>query len=106
MILNYGKIIPKEKKKDDEKVSALAKGSLLKTLKLVEKQIMKILNGEAYYYYREWNKEKDIIDNKKTILNLTERNHKLAFSKQFLNIHICSSLKYTYMFFIKIYIYV
>jgi len=71
MIQNFGRIIPKEKKKtDDEKGGALSRNSLLKTLKLVEKQIMKILNGEAYYYYREWNKEKDLIDNKQIFMLL------------------------------------
>ncbi len=71
MLQNYGRIIPKEKKKsDDEKGGALSRSSLLKNLKLVEKQIMKILNGEAYYYYREWNKEKDLIDNKQIFMLL------------------------------------
>ena len=71
MIQNFGRIIPKEKKKgDDEKGGALTRNSLLKTLKLVEKQIMKILNGEAYYYYREWNKEKDLIDTKQIFMLL------------------------------------
>jgi len=70
MIQNFGRIIPKEKKKEEEKGGALSRGSLLKTLKLVEKQIMKILNGEAYYYYREWNKEKDLIDTKQIFMLL------------------------------------
>lgn len=71
MIRQYGKYIPKEKKKsDDEKGGALSRNSLLKTLKLVEKQIMKILNGEAYQFYREWNKEKDLIDNKQIFMLL------------------------------------
>jgi len=71
MIQNYGKVIVKEKKKsNEEKGGALSRGSLLKTLKFVEKQIMKILNGQAYEYYREWNKEKDVIDNKQIFMLL------------------------------------
>ena len=31
---------------------------------------MKILNGEAYQFYREWNKEKDLIDNKQIFMLL------------------------------------
>ena len=51
-------------KKNDKNPESLNKPSLLKTLKLVERQIMQILNFDQYYFYREWNKQDDGTDGK------------------------------------------
>lgn len=60
MILKFGKVNnTRDKPKIKENTESLQKPSLLKTLKLVERQIMQILNSESYYFYREWNKIED-----------------------------------------------
>ena len=51
-------------KKIERNVESLNKPSLLKTLKLVERQIMQILNFDQYYFYREWNKQDESNDAK------------------------------------------
>ncbi len=56
-------------KKVEKQVESLQKQSLMKTLKLVERQIMQILNAEKYHLYREWNRIEEVSDSK-LLLNL------------------------------------
>jgi len=60
-------IPPKKVNKNPE---SLNKPSLLKTLKLVERQIMQILNMDQYHFYREWNKVDEANDAKLLIMLL------------------------------------
>lgn len=61
----YGNTNKKERvKKKDVSVESLSKPSLLKTLKLVERQIMQILNYDPYLLYRDWNRQEDVSDNR------------------------------------------
>jgi dynein intermediate chain 1 len=61
-------VIPVKKK--DENPENLNKPSLLRTLKLVERQIMQILNFDQYHFYREWNKIEESNDSKLLIMLL------------------------------------
>ena len=69
-LLNFGKKVEK-KKADPKNTESLTKPSLLKTLKLVERQILQTLNYQQYEFYREWNIKEEVIDeNKQFILIL------------------------------------
>jgi dynein intermediate chain 1 len=48
----------------------LQRPSLLKALKLLERQIMQIVNGDRYLFYREWNKHDDSQDSSKMLYML------------------------------------
>ena len=50
------KKLPEKKKIEEYNSESLTKPSLLKVLKLVEKQILQTLNYDAYRLYREWEK--------------------------------------------------
>ncbi len=64
-------ILKKERaKKVEKQVESLAKPSLIKTLKLVEKQILQILNEYNYKFYREWNRQDESPDSKQVIMLL------------------------------------
>lgn len=51
-----GKKAPEKKKVEEVHSESLSKPSLLKVLKLVERQILQTLNYDAYRLYREWEK--------------------------------------------------
>lgn len=69
--LKFGNVRKERVKKVENKpVESLAKPSLLKTLKLVERQIMQILNVDPYYFYREWNRQEEITDTKLLLMLL------------------------------------
>ena len=57
-----GMIILDKKKKPEKQVESLARPSLIRTLKLVERQIMQIINLNAYSYYRDWNKNEENLE--------------------------------------------
>ena len=67
---NNGKAPVIPAKKVDKNPENLNKPSLLKTLKLVERQIMQILNMDQYHFYREWNKVDEANDTKLLIMLL------------------------------------
>ncbi len=67
---NHGKMPVIPPKKVDKNPENLNKPSLLKTLKLVERQIMQILNMDQYHFYREWNKVDEPNDTKLLIMLL------------------------------------
>jgi dynein intermediate chain 1 len=56
-------------KKPTKQAESLQKPSLIKTLKLVERQIIQILNADKYHLYREWNRIEEVRDSK-LLLNL------------------------------------
>jgi dynein intermediate chain 1 len=60
----------KKVEKVEKNVESLAKPSLLKTLKLVERQIMQIINADKYLCYREWHKQDDTPDTSKMLFML------------------------------------
>jgi dynein intermediate chain 1 len=66
----FGTVKKERVKKVEKQVESLAKPSLLKTLKLVEKQILQILNMDPYYFYREWNKQEEVADTKLLLMLL------------------------------------
>lgn len=64
-------IVHKERvKKVEKNVDSVSRPSMLKTLKLVERQIMQILNSDQYLCYREWHKQDDTADSSKMLLML------------------------------------
>ena len=59
-----------ERKKIERYGDSLSRPSLLKALKLLERQIMQIINGDRYLFYREWNKHDDSQDSSKMLYML------------------------------------
>ena len=59
-----------ERKKVEQHGDSLSRPSLLKALKLLERQIMQIINGDRYLFYREWNKHDDSQDSSKMLYML------------------------------------
>jgi dynein intermediate chain 1, axonemal len=66
----FGTVKKERVKKVEKQVESLSKPSLLKTLKLVERQILQILNMDPYYFYREWNKQEEVSDTKLLLMLL------------------------------------
>ncbi len=61
-ILNFGKVRTVKQKKTNTKVDAVNRPSMVKTLKIMERQIQQILNYYQYKLYREWNKQEESMD--------------------------------------------
>ena len=59
-----------EKKRKEYHGENLSRPSLLKALKLLERQIMQIKNQDKYLFYREWNKFDDNQDSSKMLYML------------------------------------
>ena len=59
-----------ERKKIEKYGDSLSRPSLLKALELLERQIMQIINGDRYLFYREWNKHDDSQDSSKMLYML------------------------------------
>ena len=59
-----------ERKKVEQYGDSLSRPSFLKALKLLERQIMQIINGDRYLFYREWNKHDDSQDSSKMLYML------------------------------------
>ena len=59
-----------EKKRVEYTGESLKRPSLLKALKLLERQIMQIKNGDKYLFYREWNKFDDSQESSKMLYML------------------------------------
>ena len=69
-MIKFGTLKKERVKKVEKQVESLEKPSLMKTLKLVEKQILQILNVDPYLFYREWNRQEEISDTKLLLMLL------------------------------------
>jgi dynein intermediate chain 1 len=70
MLLNMGSKKPEKKKVEEFNSESLSKPSLLKVLKLMERQVLQTLNMGAFSFYREWEKKDTSNDDNKLYMLL------------------------------------